>query len=56
MPRTRGTLQIFIWSTLTAIFSIFLNSGTPLKVREKKSFDYKVYGTQNDWLETTGST
>ena len=30
-----GIFHIFIWSTLTAIFFIFLNSRTPLYVRKK---------------------
>ena len=36
-------------------FFTFSNSRTPLFVK-KKSSDYRVYGTQNDWLEPTIST
>ena len=44
--------NIFIWTTLTAIFF----TPGPLYKSEKNSSDYRVHGTQNDWLELTVST
>ena len=50
--------HIFIWSTLTAIYFIFLNPETPLYVQKKNLpiIGHRVHGTQNNRFEPMVST